>query len=35
MDGVMKELVSAQERNEKMYLELKKRMKMEVKMLEK
>ena len=31
----MKELVSAQERNEKMYLELKKRMKMEVKMFEK
>ena len=36
MDGVMKELVSAQERNEKMYLELEqKRMKMEEKMFEK
>ena len=36
MDGVMKELVSAKERNEKMYLELEqKRMKMEEKIFEK
>ena len=35
MDGVIKELVSAQERNEKMYLELKKRMKMEERMFKK